>query len=122
MISKDLITKLKGAAAGFLTGVINGFFGSGGGVIAVLMLKSICKLDDKKAHGTSVFVIMFLCIFSGFLYVSEGKINIADVIWYLPGGIIGGALGAKLLKKIKPDVLKILFGIVMIYSGIRMFF
>lgn len=122
MKSNELLTKLKGAAGGFLTGIVNGFFGSGGGVIAVLMLKSTCKLDDKKAHGTSVFVIMFLCIFSGFLYVSQGKINVTDVLWYLPGGIIGGAVGAKLLKKIKPDILKILFGIAMIYSGIRMFF
>ena len=119
---QNSLTRLKSSMSGLLTGIINGFFGSGGGVIAVIMLKSGCKLEDKKAHATSVFVIMVLCIFSGFLYISQGEIKITDVLWYLPGGIIGGVVGAKLLKKIKTDILKILFGIIMIYSGIRMFF
>ncbi|MBR4949898.1 MAG: sulfite exporter TauE/SafE family protein [Clostridia bacterium] len=122
MKNKNILSNVKNASSGLLTGIINGFLGSGGGVVAVFMLEKICKLNEKKAHATSVFVIMVLCIFSGFLYISQGEISIKDVIIYIPGGIVGGAIGALLLKKIKTEILKILFGLLMIYSGIRMFF
>lgn len=110
-----------GSLFGIITGFLNGFFGSGGGVAAVLLLKHGEKLDDKTAHATSVFVIMILCIFSGFLYLKKGNVALSDVWRFLPGGIIGGAAGAVLLRKIRTDILKILFGILLVYSGVRIF-
>lgn len=104
---------------GVLTGFLNGLFGAGGGMSAVPILKS-SGLDTNKAHANSVAVIVPLSTFSATLYLLNGAVRISDALPYIPSGLIGSAVGALLLHKIPSKWLRRIFGIFVLWAGIRL--
>lgn len=105
---------------GLFAGILNGFFGSGGGLMVVPLLKS-AGLETKKSHATSIAIILPLSVLSGFLCIKSGvPVGWESLIWLLPLGLLGGFLGSVLLKRINPRILSIIFGLVMIISAIRL--
>jgi uncharacterized membrane protein YfcA len=106
---------------GLLIGLINGLLGAGGGMIAVPVLKK-CGLDTKKAHANAVAVILPITVFSASVYMIKDYVNIKDAFIFMPFGIVGSVLATWLLKKISPNLLRIVFGGFMIWAGVRMLF
>lgn len=107
---------------GSITGLLNGLFGSGGGVAAVLVLKKVFGLDTKKAHASALMVIFPLSVISLVIYLWKASVPYDTALFTSAGGIIGGLVGAKLLKKLSALWVTRLFGIMMIAAAIRMFF
>lgn len=110
--------KLSMALAGVLTGIANGFFGSGGGVIAVPMLKGQ-GLEVKKAHACSLAVTLPLSAVSVFFYSREHSIDMGSALPLIPFGLAGAVLGTYLMKKIPTRWLSRIFGVLLIAAGIR---
>lgn len=106
---------------GLLVGLVNGFLGAGGGMIAVPALKSV-GLSTKQSHENAVAVILPLTVMSAALYLLNGRVSIADAWSYIPGGLIGALIGTFLMKKISNVWLTRIFGGFMIFSGLRMLF
>ncbi len=111
---------LKVGLAGLLSGFVNGLLGSGGGVLIVLYLTIIAKEERKKAQATAIAIILPLTILSSIFYVKSGFVNWSLLLKVSLGGIAGAILGAVLLNKLKPKLLKKLFGIFLVIAGIRM--
>lgn len=111
---------LKKISVGIIAGVISGLFSAGGGMIVVPALIHIFKLEDARARATSVFAILPMVVVSGLFYYKNNYINWSLGIKCAFGGIIGGIIGAKLLKKISNKVLRILFVIFLAYTSIKM--
>lgn len=105
---------------GLIAGMISGLFAAGGGMIVVPALIHIFKLEDAKARATSVFAILPMVIASGIFYYKNNYVDWNLGIKCALGGIIGGAIGAKLLKKFSNKVLRILFIIFLIYTSGKM--
>ncbi|MCD8049718.1 MAG: sulfite exporter TauE/SafE family protein [Clostridia bacterium] len=103
---------------GIPIGIINGFFGSGGGIAAVYVLKKFLDVEPKKAHATAIAVILPLSAASLIIYATSLAGNWGVILWAALGGILGGFCGAKVLGKISKMWLRILFGITMIAAGI----
>ncbi len=108
------------AAGGLAIGFINGLLGAGGGMLAVPLLKKY-GLDTKEAHASSIAVILPLTVFSAVLYLISGRVSIGDSLIYLPTGILGAVAGAFVLKKIPDKWIRRLFGIFLIWAGVRLF-
>ena len=106
-----------GAAAGFL----NGLFGAGGGTVVVPLLEK-AGLESKKAHATSIAVILPLSAFSALLYLWGTSPQWGTALSYLPLGAVGAAVGAWLLKKIDNNLLRRIFGGVILASAVRLWF
>ena len=104
-----------GAAAGFL----NGLFGAGGGV-AVVPLLEWSGLESKKAHATSIAVILPLCVFSALFYLRGITPPWQEALWYLPLGNVGAILGAKFLQKVDNRLLRRIFGGIILASAVRL--
>ncbi len=111
--------KIKNILWGIPVGFVNGFFGSGGGVVAVYVLKKFLKVEDKKAHATALSIILPLSCASLFMY-KNSKADLNLVLLCAIGGSVGSILGARLLNRIPKKWLKIAFGTVMVLSGVRM--
>lgn len=107
--------------AGAIVGIVNGLFGSGGGIIAVPMLNK-AGLDTKKSHATSIAVTLPLSVVSCIFYAKNGHLDVMKAVKIIPFGLAGAVLGAIIMKKISGNLLKRIFGIILIVSGIRMFF
>ena len=103
---------------GLVAGFINGLFGTGAGMIVLPCLISFFNMDSKVARGTALFVLVVISVVTSAFYAK----NLTDytALWYIvSGGILGGVIGAKFSKIISGRVLKIILGIMMIISGVR---
>lgn len=111
--------KLVYAFSGLCSGILNGLFGAGGGIVSVECLK-LSKIETKKAHATSVSIVLPLSLLSAFLYLNADAFQIKDALLFIPGGIVGAIIGAFVLSKVKAKWIRKLFGVVLIYSAVRM--
>ncbi len=108
--------------AGSLIGFINGFFGGGGGMIVVPVLTKFFKYEEKKAHATSIAIILPISLISSFIYLSKENIQWGKISAVAAGVTLGGAIGAILLKKVNNKIIEYLFEGVMFAVGIKMLF
>lgn len=114
--------KLKLFLLGLFSGILNGVFGAGGGLVVVPLLTKL-GLEQKKSHATSVSVILPLSIISAALYFKNGVSFEPKLFWLTaPAGLVGAIIGAALLKKINPLLIKRIFGVMIIISAVRIFF
>lgn len=111
---------LKKIMIGFIAGIVSGLFASGGGMIVVPALVYLLNVDEVKARATSLFVILPMVITSGIFYYKNDYIDWKIGILCAIGGIIGGFLGSKYLKKIPILYLKLSFTIFLVYVSIKM--
>lgn len=118
---KKSVGKLYYCILGIVTGLANGLFGSGGGIIAVPMLQK-SGLEIKNSHATSLALTLPLSIVSGFFYYEAIKGVFSHTLILILFGLAGSIVGGILMKKIKPEYLKRAFGLLLIISGVRMFF
>lgn len=105
---------------GFLTGLTNGFFGSGGGMIAVESMER-GGMESKSAHASSILAILPLSLVSAATYWLRGSLQFSAAHWMLLGGAaLGGILGALLLGKLSAKWVDWIFTALMLISGVRM--
>lgn len=107
---------------GIVSGVLNGLFGAGGGSVVVPAMEMFLKMDEKKAHATAIAIILVMSAVSAFFYIRKGFFDFKVWMPAAIGGVVGGAIGAKLLPKISVKWLKIIFGAVIITTSIKMIF
>ena len=105
---------------GALIGLVNGFFGGGGGMLCVPILEKIIGLESKKAHATTLCVILPLCIVSALVYIYNNNIDFVNLSWVSLGAITGGIIGAIFLSKISSKWLRVIFAILMLGVGVKM--
>lgn len=105
--------------AGGLAGLCNGLFGGGGGSVLVPLLTRLCGLSQRQAFATSVAVILPLCVLSAGIYLARGRLDLVAAAPYLAGGALGGWLGGKWFGGMNMKWLRRLFGLLLIYGGIR---
>lgn len=108
--------------AGVTVGFANGFFGGGGGMIVVPVLTHFYKFEQKKAHATSIAIILPLTILSAVIYYFNNEVNLKELGSVSVGVLIGGIVGALLLKKINNKFLEYFFEAIMFGVGIRALF
>ncbi len=112
--------KKKALFWGVIVGFLNGFFASGGGIVAVLILKNFFKIDETKSHATSLAIILPLTVAGLIVYTTGGYADMPVIIKTAAGASVGALLGATLLSKIPPDYIRLGFGAVMVVAAAKM--
>ena len=105
--------------AGIFAGFLNGLFGAGGGIIAVPLFKK-SGLSQKEAQATALLMMFFLSVISAGIYFYEGRLPFSEGIVFIPGGILGGLFASVCFKKIKPALLRKIFGGFVTFSAAKM--
>lgn len=95
-----------------LAGIINGLFASGAGQIVVFLLIYFMKIETHTARATSVFLMGIVTIVTFIRYLSFVQIQITHVIVVIITGIVFGVAGSKLMKKLQPDYLNLISGVI----------
>ena len=93
-------------AVGLVGGLFAGVFGVGGGLIMVPLLLWWAKLDQRRAHATSLLSITPIAIMGAASYAIGGVFAWLPAIFVAAGGIAGAQLGAWILRKINVTVLR----------------
>lgn len=105
---------------GIVSGIINGLFGAGGGMIIVPTLEHFFEKETKIAHATAIAIILPLSATSAYFYLKNNLILFDVVLTTGSASVIGGLCGAIFLKKISGKLVRILFSISIIITGVRM--
>lgn len=115
-------SKWTAAWVGGAAGLVNGFFGGGGGMVLVPLLVSKCGLDQRRAFATSVVIILPLCALSSVIYFLRGGLDIQAALPYLLGGLIGGFIGGKVFRNLNMERLRRGFALLILYGGVKSLF
>ncbi len=111
--------KIKLLVTGAVSGVINGFFGGGGGMALVPLLRGWIKLEDARAFATSVAVMLPMCAVSAAAYYLRVGIDLRAAWPFLIGGLVGGVISGLSFKKVPPKLLVRAFALLIIFGGLR---
>ncbi len=105
--------------AGTGAGLVNGLFGTGGGMVLVPLLTQLTQVQDQAVFPTSVSIILPVCFVS--LFASKGwpELHYTTLLPYLIGSALGGILCGFLGRKIPTLWLHRLLGLLIIWGGIR---
>lgn len=108
------------AAAALLGGIVNGFLGTGGGIVLMLALGLLPAEDSdslRDRFATVIAVILPLSVISAASY--GDKLNFSAAAPYILPGILGGIAGGFLLDKLSVKLVKRLFSLMVIWAGIN---
>lgn len=108
------------SVCGVFIGAVNGLFGAGGGMLVVPVLSFVAKLDERRAHATAIAVMLPLCIVSSAVYALKGSYDTSVFLPTVGGVLLGGIIGALLLKKINNNLLSFVFYGLMLFAGLKM--
>lgn len=111
---KKFIYRLGGA----LAGILNGLLGAGGGMILVPILKK--NLETRKAHATSIAIILPITTVSAVFYYYRRDVTFSDATPYIIWGLIGALIGIFLLSNVKPIIIRKLFALLMLWAAWRL--
>ena len=106
--------------SGLLTGLVNGFFGAGGGMILIPLLTRLCRVEDKQAFASSLSIIFPICVTSLAVYLFRGGVDFSGVWPYLLGGLAGGVLGGLLFRRVSAGFLHKALGLLILWGGFRL--
>lgn len=112
----------KSIVIGIMAGFISGFFSTGGGMLLVPTFLYFLKMEDKRARATAALCILPMVVTSGIFYYQNNYINWKIGLLCATGGIVGGYLGAKLLKKLDAKYFKLAFICFLVYTSIKFLF
>ncbi len=112
--------KLSSVLCGMVTGLINGLFGGGGGMVVVPMLDKLLKFPAKQAHATAILIILPISVASGLFYLAFGNLDWGLTLPVTAGVVVGGIFGALLLKKLSSKWITLIFSLVMAAAGVKM--
>ncbi len=118
-LSNFLLLTLVGLSAGFLAGT----FGVGGGIIIVPALVFVFGMTQHEAQGTSLVVLLFpVGILAVWNYYKQGFVNFKFALVLIFFFVIGGYFGSLFSTNISDNLLKKIFGILMLIAGAHMVF
>ncbi|MGY8987978.1 MAG: TSUP family transporter [Flavobacteriales bacterium] len=108
-----------GLAAGLLSGII----GIGGGLIMIPLLILLLGLDQHTAQGTSLAVMLPpIGILAAMNYYKSGNLNWEYALIIASTFIVGGYFGSKIALQLSPQVLRKVFGVIMLVASLKMIF
>ena len=103
---------------GVVVGILSGLLGIGGGIVLVPGLMLLFGLSQPEAQGTSLAVLVPpIGVFAAVVYYQHGYVRLPVVGWIAVGFLLGALIGAKLVPMIPLTVLRIAFGVILLYEG-----
>ncbi|WP_439027896.1 sulfite exporter TauE/SafE family protein [Haloarchaeobius sp. DT45] len=102
----------------FLTGLLSGFLGVGGGFIRMPALFYLIGVPVPVAVGTDLFEIVFSGGIGSFLYAQSGAVDLSIVVPLLAGSALGARLGAASTSLVNEDEIKVYFGVMLLLGAI----
>lgn len=105
-----LIGRWTFSCVGFLTGVVSGLLGVGGGLVMVPLLTRWLGVPLKRALGTSLLTIAALVVPGTLVHAALGHVDWSIVGVLIVGSVPGALIGARLGLGTRERTLRLLVG------------
>lgn len=117
MLNHPLISIAVGALLGFLTGL-----GTGGGSLLILWLTAVLHMEPALARTINLMFFLPCALMATILRLKKGSVPIRKIILPALFGCGAAAVFSIVGQKIDTAQLKKLFGVLLIFTGIRELF
>ena len=106
---------------GLLAGILSGLVGVGGGILMIPLLIIFLGLSQHQAQGTALFAMLPpIGILAAINYYKEGFVKWEYAIIIAFTFVIGGYLGSKLSLSLPPQMVRRIFGVIMLLGAIKL--
>ena len=110
-------------AIGFLAGMLSRFVGIGGGLLIVPALVIVLGMTQFEAQGTSLAMMLPpIGVFAVINYAKTGNVNWNFALILVLSFVIGGYLGSKFTLSLSPQLVKKIFGVLMLIAAVKLIF
>jgi len=108
---------------GLVTGVFSGLIGIGGAIIIIPCLVLLFGLSQHTAQGTTLaLMVPPIGLLAAWTYYKQGLVDLKIAGLVCLGFFFGGLLGAQLAIKIPDELLRKIFGVVLLVASLKMIF
>jgi uncharacterized membrane protein YfcA len=115
------ISPLAPLALGFLAGILTMLLGIGGGFILVPAMIYLLGMAARVVVGTSLVMILAISAATTMIHaLTTQAVDIVLAALLLVGGVIGAQYGALLTTRLKPDLLRLGLGFIILLVALRM--
>lgn len=109
---------------GVCAGVMSGFIGVGGGIVIVPALVFILGMTQHEAQGLSITTMLppigIMAFYSYWQHGAITKTSIGYGAIIAVAFVVGGYIGSKVALKMSPNLIKLIFGIFMLFVAFKM--
>jgi len=106
---------------GLVTGVFSGLIGIGGAIIIIPCLVLLFGLSQHTAQGTTLaLMVPPIGLLAAWIYYKQGFVDLKIAGLICLGFFIGGLAGAQLAMKIPDELLRRIFGVILLIASIKM--
>lgn len=110
---------------GIIAGILSGMFGVGGGVVMVPLMVFLLGYSQHQAQGTSLAVLAVpVTLLAAFQYhkTTADGLDWRYALVIAVTFVVGGYLGSKIAIAIDQNILKKLFGVLMLVAALKLIF
>jgi len=104
---------------GFIIGLLTGIVGLGGGYALVPGLIYLYGAPVYITMGTSLATMIPLAVVGSGIKLTQGYVAIGAGLLLAAGTVVGAQVGAAIIKKFKPNTLKLIFGLYFLYVSVK---
>ncbi len=123
---KALLRTVFLALGAFLSGIVGGLFGTGGGILIVFLYTRFFKgqeeISRKDIFAMTVATVILMSASSLASYFGNGAVTMTGVLPVLLPAALGGFCGAVLLDKLDIKWLDRIFSLLILYAGATLLF
>lgn len=101
-------------------GVLSGLLGIGSGAVKVLAMDRAMRLPFKVSTTTSNFMIGVTAAASAAVYFQRGQVDPGLAMPVVLGVLVGATIGARVLHRAPPHLLRVVFAAVVVALSIEM--
>ncbi|MEH2422655.1 MAG: sulfite exporter TauE/SafE family protein [Nostoc sp.] len=106
----------------FIAGILSGLLGIGSGAVKVLAMDRAMRIPFKVSTTTSNFMIGVTAAASAGVYLRRGYIDPGLAMPVMLGVLLGALLGAKVLVRVRIELLRNIFSLVILALAIEMIY
>lgn len=109
--------------AGLAAGIMSSMFGVGSGILMVPILTIAFSFGQKSAQGMALALMVPMALVGALRYYFNPEIDISlKLVGLLSiGGVIGAVVGSQIVFNISEAILKRMFAVFIIITGVHMF-
>jgi uncharacterized membrane protein YfcA len=108
---------------GLVTGIFSGLIGIGGAIIIIPALVLLFGLSQHMAQGTTLaLMVPPIGLLAAWVYYRQGFVDLKIAGLICLGFFIGGLIGAKFAVTVPDQLLRKIFGVVLLLASLKMMF
>jgi uncharacterized membrane protein YfcA len=104
----------------FAVSIYGGYFGAGLGILMLAVMALALPLEIHELQGLRNALSLVINVVAALIFVVHGRLALADVLVLLVGTLVGGWLGALLIVRLSPTVVRVVVIVIGVATTIKL--